>query len=81
MFKRSLQPDGFPQITTDSVTRAGDKIRFYLPRATMEKFKRFPMYHGSQLWDTLDRVIHYSESYLSFKARVLRTRVCEQYPV
>lgn len=86
MFKRSLQLDIYPQIESDlqgsiRQTRGSEKLRFYVPRPTIEKYKRFPHYYGTQLWDTLSTDVQHSESYLRFKNRMITAPYFERYPV
>lgn len=84
MFKRSLQPDIYPQVITNvdsRRTRGSEKIHFCLPRPTIEKFKKFPLYYGAQLWDTLGPDVQCSETYLRFKYRISSAPDFECYPV
>lgn len=70
MFKRSYNNVKYRLIDPNRVTRAKDKIKFYVPRPTNEKFKSFPFYQGSLLWDQMPPETQKSDSYLAFKVRI-----------
>lgn len=81
MYKKSLLPSIYPQLDNSGITRANNKIRFYLPKPNIERFKFFPHYYGVTLWDRLSESTQKSLTYLSFKNRLPRDPNFELYPV
>lgn len=81
MYKHSLNPDTYKQIQPTGITRANAKIRFELPMPTVERYKYFPLYYGSQIWDRLTPQDQKSESYLSFKNKLPKEPNFTIYPV
>lgn len=81
MYKRSLDPDEYTQIDNSGITRANEKIRFYLPKPSIERFKYFPHYYGAKLWDQLHVNVQKSVTYLSFKNQLPKEPLFELYPV
>lgn len=81
MFKRSLLPDTYKQLSSEGITRLNQKIRFDNPKPNLERFKYFPQYYGSNLWNALDHSTQKSESFALFKSRIPRTPDFTQYPV
>lgn len=67
MYKKSLDPEAYPQLDNTGMTRANNKIRFQLLKPTVERFKYFPHYNGAKLWDQLNKTVKKSVTYLSFK--------------
>lgn len=61
-------------------TRSSSKIRFDLPRLYYEKFKSFPLYRGSKLWDTLPQSIQNTDSYLEYKNKIRKYLWQKGYP-
>lgn len=72
MYKRAHCSSIYPLMNNESVTRANLKIRFDLPRPTIERYKQFPLYHGAKLWDNLDYSIQRAENYELFKRQLTR---------
>lgn len=62
--------DKYPLIVTDVVARAHERIRFKIPKPSSERFKNFPWYYGSVLWDKLDPETQKIDAYPSFKSRI-----------
>lgn len=84
MYKRSKTPEKYPQIEQGNQsmnTRANEKIRFSVPKPNFERFKVYPLYRGSQLWDTLTIEQQRAPSYESFKNRTLKDLDLNTYPV
>lgn len=81
MFKRSLRPDIDPQVESLLNTRSTDEIKFDTPRPALERFKYFPIYRGSSLWDNLSAHIQHSQDYDTFKYRIPKTPDFVGYPV
>lgn len=81
MYKRSHNPSDYPLLTTARHTRQNEKIRFDLPKPNSEKFKRFPLYVGSKLWDLLDHSTQRTPEYFHFKAKLPKTPDFNSYPV
>lgn len=81
MYRRSWQPDIYPQISSAINTRGNSKIHFNIPRPTIERFKNFPLYKGAQLWDALPASTQKAVTYDMFKACLSRTIDFERYPI
>lgn len=82
MYKRSKCPDAYPLMASNRLgTRSMDKIKFSIPRPTLEKFKTFPLYQGSILWDNLSSDIQHTPELLAFKNRLSKIPDFETYPV
>lgn len=84
MFKRSKNQPSYPHLereTQSANTRSNDKIRFLIPKPNSERFKAFPLYKGSQLWDTQNPEQQRAPSYDSFKNRTLKELKLNTYPV
>lgn len=81
MFKRTQRPDIYPQVETLLNTRTTDKIKFATPRPVLEKFKFFPIYRGSVIWDNLSSHVQHSYDYETFKHRISKIPNFERYPV
>lgn len=81
MYRRAQLPDKYPQIQTNVTTRANERIRFATPRPKTEKYKKYPMYRGSQLWDTLSPETQKLTSYELFKYSIPKTPNFQEYPV
>lgn len=81
MYKRSTQPNIFPQLSSEGVTRSNQKVRFNNPKPNIERYKFFPQYYGSKLWDNLDHSVQKSESLSVFKNRISKLPDFARYPV
>lgn len=84
MFKRAQNPTRYPQIERENRqvnTRSTYKIQFSVPKPNSERFKAYPLYRGSQLWDSLDLDQQRATSYDSFKNRTLKEINLNMYPV
>lgn len=84
MYKRSLKPDKYPQVLSQSATRlirANDQIRFALPRPTSEKYKKFPMYKSAQLWNALPASTQKLQTYNLIKYSIPKAANFEDYPI
>lgn len=81
MYKRSLCPISYPHLPNPRATRSTEKIRFNLPRPNNEKFKKFPLYAGSQIWDRLDQLTQHAPDYTLFKSRLSKTPDFDNFPV
>lgn len=80
-YRRAHNPYDYPLLPQTTSTRSSEKMKFLLPRPKYEKFKRFPLYVGSQLWDKLDQETQTAEHYLLFKQKIPRTPNFMDYPV
>lgn len=63
MYRRAQDPDKYLQTTTHPVTCTNKQIWFAIPWPTSVKYKKFPMYRGVQLWNTLPAVMRKLPSY------------------
>lgn len=70
MYCRSRNPNDYPILSNTGPTRANNKIRFEVPRPRTERFKMYPFYQGTLLWDTLSPSTQRSETSLTFKNRI-----------
>lgn len=70
MFRRSFNNSKYPLLQSKVDTRSTLKIKFQIPRPNKERYKSFPHYLGSQLWDRLPVDVQLADTYLGFKARV-----------
>lgn len=70
MYRRSYERKKYPMVSPARTTRTNEKLKFNIPRPTNEKFKLFPLYRGSLLWDQLSPDVQKCESYLAYKMRV-----------
>lgn len=81
MYRRAQQPNRYPQLSTRMNTRANDQIRFEMPRPKSEKFKKFPMYKGVQLWNALPASTQKLTTYKLFKYSIPKAADFQTYPV
>lgn len=81
MYKRSHNPSDYPLHATSRSTRLNEKVRFKIPKPNNEKFKKFPLYVGSNLWDELDQSIQRTPEYSIFKARLPKLPDFTAFPV
>lgn len=81
MYKRSLMPDIYPQVDTNTDTRANEQIRFAIPGPNFEKLKKFPMYKGAKLLNTLPATTKKLQTYELFKSCIPKTANFIDYPV
>lgn len=81
MYKRSHNPTEFPQIQQTHASRSAEKIKFDLLKPNNEKFKKFPLYAGAKLWDTLELSTQCAPEYHLFKAKLPKTPNFTSYPV
>lgn len=70
MFRRSFDNNKFPLLPPTVETRSMHKIKFQIPRPKKERFRHFPVYRGSQLWDNLPADVQQADSYQGFKSKV-----------
>lgn len=52
--KRPYNDTTYPQIISSEITRQSQKIRFDLPMPTVDRYKYFPNYYGSKLYNLVD---------------------------
>lgn len=81
MFRRAHHSDLFPIVDTSGVTRSSNKIKFVLPRPKYERFKSYPLYFGTTLWDKLDANVQKSLDYEIFKIRIPKKPDLVNYPI
>lgn len=81
MYKRSRDPTKYPLHIPPRATRQNEKIRFDLPKPNYEKFKKFPLYVGSKLWEELDHTTQRIPDYLHFKASLPKCPNFTRFPV
>lgn len=70
MYRRSQNHPDYPLVTLFGPTRSSNKVRFVIPRPRSERFKMYPLYQGTILWDCLPAETQKVESNLAFKNRV-----------
>lgn len=70
MYRRSFDDIKYPHLPSVVDTRTRHKIKFYVPRPRKERYKNFPFYRGSQLWDRLPVDIQQADTYQGFKTRI-----------
>lgn len=82
MYKRSYNTIKYPHVVQnlDLVTRSRSKTKFDVPRPNYEKFKQFPLYHGSVLWDTLPYSTQNADSYSVYKNKLKKYLWEKSYP-
>lgn len=80
-YKRAHDLHDYPLLPRTGNMRLNEKMRFNMPRPNSEKFKKFPFYAGSKLWDSLDRSIQELPEYNHFKSRLSKTPDFATYPV
>lgn len=70
MYGRAHWHSEFPLLPNSNQTRSSLKIRFDIPIPKSEKFKKFPHYYGTQLWNALPALTQTTLSYTHFKSLV-----------
>lgn len=82
MYRRSYYTTKYPQAVSalELEKRSRMKIKFDLPRPNYEKFKDFPLYRGSKLWDALPQDIQNADSYLEYKSKVRKYLWAKSFP-
>lgn len=81
MYRRAHLSNLYPLEIAKNRTRSCGKLKFQLPRPVYERFKSFPLYHGSTLWDNLDEMTQKSQDYEVFKLRIPKKPDLVNFPV
>lgn len=84
MCKRARLPTKYAQVERGNQqinTRSNEKICFSIPKPTCERFRSYPLYVGSQLWDTLNLDQQRAPSHDAFKNRTMKEINLNTYPV
>ena len=69
MYKR-VNNSMYPKETLNGITRQQEKIKFQTERPRCERYKNFPLYYGSKLWDSLASTTQKCENITTFKNQI-----------